>query len=115
MNWKSGLLPGCWACCARIENFRKGEVDSVNLSQEHGGAMDYSRMEWEQVFQLFAKRLIRDAWCPTLAVGLAQGIVLPESTLPDCFATAAMLLIYIGATALFCMAVSWGIAIGRKL
>lgn len=74
--------------------------------------MNLSRKDWIRFLHLLGKNLFRDAWYPTVALGLGQAIVSPEATILDCLATAAVLLVFIATAATFCFAVSWGLALG---
>lgn len=74
--------------------------------------MNFSRADWIHFFNRIAKYLLRDAWYPTISIGVAQAIVIPESGLLECLATAAVLLMFIVTAAMFCFAVGWGISVG---
>lgn len=74
--------------------------------------MNFSRADWIRFFHRMGKNLLRDAWYPTVAIGISQAMIRPESSLLDCLATAAVLLAYITIAAMFCFAVSWGISLG---
>lgn len=74
--------------------------------------MNFSRTYWMRLLRLMGKNLLRDAGYPTVAAGIAQAILSPESSILDCLATAAVLLGLITAAAMFCFAVSWGISFG---
>lgn len=74
--------------------------------------MNFSRKDWIRFFHRLGKNLLRDAWYPTVAIGLGQAIVSPEASILDCLATAAVLLVFITTAAMFCFAVSWGLDLG---
>ena len=74
--------------------------------------MNFTRADWIRFLRLMGKNLLRNAWYPTVAVGLAQAVILPESSVLDCVATAAVLLVFIATAAMFCFAVSRGISLG---
>lgn len=74
--------------------------------------MNFSRADWVEFLRRMGKNLFREAWYPTVAIGIAQALISPESSLLDCLATAAVLLAFITTAAMFCFAVSWRISLG---
>lgn len=74
--------------------------------------MNFSRADWIRFFQRMGKNLLRDAWYPTVSIGIAQAMISPESSVLDCLAAAAVLLVFITTAAIFCFAMSWGISRG---
>ena len=71
--------------------------------------MNFSRKDWIRFLHLLGKNLLRDAWYPSVAIGIGQAIVSPEAAFLDCLATAAVLLVFISTASMFCFAVSWGL------
>ena len=74
--------------------------------------MNFSRADGVRFFRCMGKNLLREAWYPTVSIGIAQAMVSPESSVLDCLATSAVLLTFITTSAMFCFAVSWGISFG---
>lgn len=73
--------------------------------------MKISRKDWARFFHRLGHNLLRDAWYPTIAIGLAQAIVSAEAGFLDCLSTALVLLMIIATASMFCFAVSWGISL----
>lgn len=74
--------------------------------------MNYSRAYWTRFFHRMGKNLLRDAWYPTVSIGIAQAIISPESSFLDCLSAAAVLLGFIITAAIFCYVVGKGISLG---
>lgn len=75
--------------------------------------MNFSRADWVRFLRRLGKNLLRDAWYPTVSIGIAQAIVIPESSFLACLATAVVLLMSITTVAMLCFAVSWVISLGN--
>ena len=71
------------------------------------------RADLVRFFNRLGETVLRNAWYPPVAIGIAQAMVIPEAGLLDCLATAAGLLLFTSTAAVFCFAVGWGMSLGR--
>ena len=71
--------------------------------------MDSTR-ELTQWFYCTGSSLMKHAWYPVLAFGLAQAILNPEATIDDLTLTGGVVLSVIVTAALFCFGVSLGLS-----
>jgi hypothetical protein len=67
--------------------------------------------KWAHEFYRSGYCLIKNAWYPAVAFGLAHVILAPEAALEDCIATATFVLSAIVTASMFCFGVSLGISI----
>jgi hypothetical protein len=72
--------------------------------------MTFSTNDQARFLNLLGRNLLRDAWYPTLGIIAAQALLDAESTLVDCLANGALVLLLIVAAAMFCFGFSWGIS-----
>ena len=75
--------------------------------------MDSNR-DLTQWFYCSGRSLMKHAWYPVLAFGLAQAILSPEATIDDLTSTGGAVLSVIVTAALFCFGVSLGLSMSEK-
>lgn len=75
--------------------------------------MDSTR-ELTQWFYCSGRSLMKHAWYPVLAFGLAQAILNPEATIDDIASAGGAVLSVIVTAALFCFGVSLGLSMSAE-
>ena len=75
--------------------------------------MDSTR-ELTQRFYCTGRNLMKHAWYPVLAFGLAQAMLNPEATIDDMASAGGAVLSVIVTAALFCFGVSLGLSMSEE-
>lgn len=73
-----------------------------------------SNEELSEWFYHSGRSLMKHAWYPVLAFGLAQAILSPEATIDDIASTAGVVLSVIVTAALFCFGFSLGLSMSAE-
>lgn len=73
-----------------------------------------SNKEFAEWFYQSGRSLMKHAWYPVLAFGLAQAILSPEATIDDIASAGGAALSVIVTAALFCFGVSLGLSMSPE-